>query len=57
MQLFTIGRRIAGRAVVMHKLLEQEFLIARRQIKTQTGLFNGGQAATPLFSKPLECPA
>jgi len=31
--LATIAQRIAGRAVVVNKLLEQKFFIARRQIK------------------------
>ena len=57
MPLFIIRQRIAGRAVVVNKLLQQKFLIARRQIKAQTGLFNCSESAIPLLGNPLKCMA
>ncbi|MCB1920705.1 MAG: hypothetical protein KDJ28_12100 [Candidatus Competibacteraceae bacterium] len=52
--LATVDQGIAGRAVVVNKLLQQKFLIARRQIKAQTGLFNGGEGALSLLGNPLK---
>ena len=45
-------RRPAGLALVVEPVLDQKLFIQWREIKTQAGLFNGGDIVQVVFDEP-----